>query len=561
MPITWKQFERIWYFLSLIMISGSLSFSKVGVSIGEMMLAGGWIVERFNALKYIEILKSKGVVMRCFMALPVALMLMFEGIWYGFRQFFMNKPAMLFSSIFLLHIVGLLFTTDFDYASKDLRTKLPLFLLPLFISTSEGIGNKAFYRLMLFFVLTVLARSLFNTWLIETNRFIDIRDVSRNVSHIIFSLFLTLGIFSLIYLAMKKRYFLSWQRGVFLAVVCWFCFYIIRSQSFTGFSITLITAMILIPVIVFTTRKRWLQVALVLGILATTFTIMISLKSIVNDYYQIHYVDFTRLEKYTSRGNPYTHNIHSAQTENGNYLWIYIQWDELRESWGKRSKIPFDSLNKKNETIAYTVIRYLTSKGCRKDADAVEKLKPEEVDAIEKGVANVIFLKELSVRGRIYEFLWGYDNYRQTGNPTGSTVMQRLEFWKASVGIICDNWLTGVGTGDMNEAFQMQYEKMKSKLAPDQRWRSHNQFLSIMVGFGIFGLLWFIAAIFYPPFLSRRQGDFFIIVLIIIAVLSMMTEDTIETQTGVTFFAFFYSFFLFARKEKDSLLIKNQSDG
>ena len=132
-------------------------------------------------------------------------------------------------------------------------------------------------------------------------------------------------------------------------------------------------------------------------------------------------------------------------------------------------------------------------------------------------------------------------------------VWQRLEFWRASWGIIKDNMLTGVGTGDMNEAFQQQYDKMKSRLSPDQRWRSHNQFLSIFVGFGIFGLLWFLFAILYPPVALGKFKDFFFLVFFIIAMLSMIPEDTIESQLGVTFFAFFYSFFLFARKEEDKI--------
>jgi O-antigen ligase len=129
--------------------------------------------------------------------------------------------------------------------------------------------------------------------------------------------------------------------------------------------------------------------------------------------------------------------------------------------------------------------------------------------------------------------------------------MQRFEFWKASICIIHDNWLTGVGTGDMNEAFQQQYVKSGTKLAPDQRWRSHNQFLSIFIGFGIFGLLWFLFSIFYPPVLLGKFNDYFFLIFIIIAMLSMIPEDTIESQAGVTFFAFFYSFLIFGRKEDD----------
>ena len=177
------------------------------------------------------------------------------------------------------------------------------------------------------------------------------------------------------------------------------------------------------------------------------------------------------------------------------------------------------------------------------------------MEAIENGIGNVIFMNEFSFRGRIYEFLWGYDEYKKTGNPTGSTIMQRIEFWKASIGIIKEYWLTGVGTGDMNEAFQEQYEKMHSKLAPDQRWRSHNQFLSVFVGFGILGLIWFLFAILYPPIVTGKFNDYFFLIFFIIAMLSMIPEDTIESQAGVTFFAFFYSFLLFGRKEEDSYQI------
>jgi hypothetical protein len=556
MPKTWKEIQRYWYIFALIVTVGSLPFSKFGISFGQFMLAGGWIVERFNARKLLTYLAGRSFWQVILLIFPYSVYLLFEGIITGFRQFFRNRPALLFSSIILLHLLGLFFTTDFDYALKDIRTKLPFLLFPLFLSTSEAFDRKAFYRFMLFFVLVVLVRSGYNGWMILTQNFVDIRDVSHNISHIIFSLLLSLSIFTLVYLSLNKNYFRPWMRVLGFLVTLWFFGYLLISQSFTGYAITLITALILTPVLIFKTRNRLLKAGLILCILLVTGLIFLTLKSIIHDYYHVNPVDFTKLEKVSSRGNPYIHSIKEPQTENGNYLWIYIQWDEMRSAWNKRSKIPFDSLNMKKGPVAHTVIRFLTSKGWRKDADAIEKLTDQELLAIEKGVANQEFLKELSIRGRIYEFLWGFDNYMETGNPTGSTLMQRLEFWKASIGIIRGNWLTGVGTGDMNLIFKSQYEKMHSKLSPDQRWRSHNQFLSVFIGFGIIGLLWFLVAVFYPPFMLRRQDDFFMFVFLIIAVLSMLTEDTIESQTGVTFFVLFYSFFLFARREKDPIFSK-----
>jgi len=551
MPVTWKQFERYWYILSLMVIVAGLPFSKLLLSIGQFMMAGGWVVGQSDYRTWLARMREGPAGRAVLLAVPVGVWVMFSGIAKGFRQFFSNRAALLFTSIMLMHLAGLLWTTDFNYAMKDLRTKLPLFLLPLFLSTSGAFGKKAFYRFILLFVLAVLVRSLFNAWMIAVHHYIDIRDVSHNISHIIFSLMLSLSIYALVYFLLKRNFCLLWQKGIMLIILAWLLAYIIISQSFTGLSITLAILIFLVPVLIFKSRNRWLKTGLGLGILVFNVTVFLFLRSVVGDYYQVNPIDLTRLEKTTSRGNPYINSAFATETENGNYLWIYIQWDELRGAWNKRSRIPFDSLNLKSGPVAYTVIRYLTSKGWRKDADAVEKLSPEEITAIEKGIANQIFLKKFGIRGRIYEFLWGFDNYRSTGNPTGSTLMQRLEFWKASLGIIRENWLTGVGTGDMNLAFDAQYEKMHTKLAPDQRWRSHNQFLSIFIGFGIFGLLWFLAAILYPPVMLRRFDDYFFFVFLIIFFLSMLMEDTIESQTGVTFAALFYSFFLFARKEKD----------
>lgn len=545
-PFTWKQFERFWYLLSLSVIIVFLPFSKYLLSIGQMMMAGGWIVERFDARTFRATMAPLTPGWRILRFFPVTITLGLRGIAGGFRDFFRHKPALLFSSVFLMHLIGLLYTTDFDYAFKDLRTKLPILLLPLFFSTSRAIGRKTLYRFLMLTVAAVTVRTIYNTWMIASHNYIDIRDVSHNVSHIILGLLIALCLFSLGYFLFRVKQFPLPGRAVAGLFMIWLFAYLFISKSFTGIAVTALTLLILILILVITSRDLRIRVGGLTAFVLLTAGLLFSLFKVAGDYYRVNPVDLTRLDSVTSRGNRYIHNPASPQTENGNYLWIYVQWDEMRSEWNQRSRLNFDSLDMKNQVVAHTVVRFLTSKGWRKDGDAVKKLTDQEVTAIEKGIANYIFLEQFSIRGRIYEFLAGYEKYRTTGDPTGSTVMQRVEFWKASAGIIRDHWLTGVGTGDMNIAFRDQYEKMHTRLAPDQRWRSHNQYLSIWVGFGLPGLIWFLAAIFLPPVMMKRQRDFFIRITLIILALSMVTADTIETQTGVTFFTLFYSLFLFA---------------
>jgi hypothetical protein len=53
-------------------------------------------------------------------------------------------------------------------------------------------------------------------------------------------------------------------------------------------------------------------------------------------------------------------------------------------------------------------------------------------------------------------------------------------------------------------------------------------------------------------FICKKTVDYLYITFFLIAVVSFLTEDTLETQAGVTFFAFFNSFFLFVFKKEEA---------
>jgi hypothetical protein len=551
--IYYKQFIRACYVFGLAVLIIFLPHSKIMISIVQFWLAGTFAMERFNTKRWFDFFKNNSIWRWLAGVLPFSIYLLFNSILKGFKAFINNRPALIFSSIILLHLFGLIFTTDFDYAFKDLRTKLPLLLLPLFISTSSTFNKRYFYGFMLLFVASVLVRTLINSGNLFGGHFVDIRDISKSISHVVLALHVSLAVFALGFFIAKRRTFSIGLKILFAVVAVWMLAYLVLSQSATGIVITSLTLLILVIVILVRSKKFWLKLGLFSFLIISIGFTGFLISRTVKDYYRVNPVNFSKLDKVSILGHPYFNDTLSRQMENGYYQYIYIQVDELKEAWNKRSSIPYEGKDKKNQLIANTLVRFLTSKGLRKDANGMRQLSDKDIRAVEKGIANVVFTWNFSIRGQIYQLLWGFDEYRKSGDPTGSSLMQRLEFWKASGGIIKEHFLTGVGTGDMNEAFQQQYDKMKSKLAPDQRWRSHNQFLSILVGFGIFGFIWFLFALFYPPLALGKFKDYFFLVFFIIAMLSMIPEDTIESQMGVTFFAFFYAFFLFARKEPDKI--------
>ena len=145
---------------------------------------------------------------------------------------------------------------------------------------------------------------------------------------------------------------------------------------------------------------------------------------------------------------------------------------------------------------------------------------------------------------RIYSLMWEMNDYYHTGNVYGYSVPQRIELWKNSVFLIKKQPFFGVGTGDVKDAFKQELQLNNSSLC-EKGMRSHNQYFTFSIAFGIVGLLLILFSIFYPPFVLKKFRNPLFLVFFCIIIFSMLSEDSLEPQDGVTFFAFFYSLVLF----------------
>ncbi|NNM15185.1 MAG: O-antigen ligase family protein, partial [Bacteroidia bacterium] len=121
---------------------------------------------------------------------------------------------------------------------------------------------------------------------------------------------------------------------------------------------------------------------------------------------------------------------------------------------------------------------------------------------------------------------------------------------KTALHIIKEKPLFGIGTGNIVKAYEKAYVETNSKLEKRFQRRTHNQYLSFMICFGIIGLLYFIFTLVYPIVYFPNEFKSLYIVFILIIALSMLTEDTLETQVGVTLYAFFNTLFLFLAPTK-----------
>jgi hypothetical protein len=504
------------YFFGLSVVAIGLPVSEFLMSVGQLILAGNFFLEGHIVEKA--------------------------------KRFWNNKTAVLLSSVLLMHLLGLLYTSDVEYGLKDIRIKAPLLILPVIIGCAEPLSKQLFNWLMAIFVATVVVSTFISMGVyhgvIHTKLPItDIRDISIFISHIRFSLLICFSVFITAWYIFYETSIT--QKFLLTAVVVWLMIFLTILDSLTGIVVLIIVAVVIMLYNSFASPKKILRIAAVSGVVIMTIGVIIYIRPLILLGSVTHPIDFSKMELITTHGNPYVHDTTVKQTENGYPVWTYVCWNELRQVWNKRSTIEFYGKNSKGDEVRYTLVRYLTSKGLRKDSVGVASLSDEEIKLISDGIANVNYLGRSGVTIRVMETLWEFQDYKIGGDINGHSAVQRLEFWKAGWQIFKKHPLIGVGTGDIKNAYVEQYAEMNSPLDSSHRLRSHNQFVSIAVAFGILGLIWFLIALAFPFLRYKMWNNYFYFTFFLIAVLSFLNEDTLETQPGVTFFAFFNALFLF----------------
>lgn len=522
------------YLLGLLMVAVGLTLSPFLMGMSQFWLVLVWLVD--------------GIVTRDFKQ--------------KLSRFWHNKAAVLLVAFYLMHVVGLLWTSDFEYAMKDLRVKLPILVMPFVLSSLEPLDRKRFDLVMLVYVLSVFIATQFSFFRYVRHDYEDVREISRFISHIRFCLNIVFSMAVIGYYLYKRR--ISKGEGVpsfglkvvidqFLMwlLLFWFAYVIFIFESLSGYVIlaAVVLASLLFAFLRWKKGRGW-RVALGISALMVIAAIVVAVWVVVKPMVEVKPVDLSTLEKTTAQGNPYWHDTIHNPVEDGKYVGLYYNRNELREAWSQRSELPFDGATADGENLEATLARYLTSKDLRKDAEGVMALTDEDVKNIEQGVANYNNWKHPGLRARLSSTLFEYNLYRRYNNPNGGSLSQRIEYTRASFHIIKQHPWFGVGTGDVPQAFAESYDEIHSPLKDEFRFRAHNQYLAIAVAFGLVGLAFFLFVLLYPWFASKRNHTYLYMMFLCVMLLSMFPEDTLETQAGATLFAFFMALLLFAKPQR-----------
>lgn len=515
---------RNFYILGLLTIAASLPLSAFFTSIGQWFILIAWIADK----NFVQKVKSIRI----------------------------NKALLFFLSFYLLHIVSLLWTSNYQYGLHDIKIKLPLLILPLIISTSKPLNKKEILSIFWVYCLAVLTVSMIGFYSIffkQGGLTADFRAVSPFISHIRFALMINIAIIILLYIAFENQNASLKIKILNVIIVLYLMLFLILMRSLTGIVVFMaMGTLVLLYKInqVKLTFKRRLLNGLFIAI-AIVFALYIT--GVYAKFNHKANENLQALQATTVNGNKYKHDTISTYRENGYLIYINICDKELETEWNKRSNKKYHSISSNGYSVNWTLIRYMSSLGLTKDSLGMSKLDKNDINAVEEGIANHIYLNRISLYPRLYELFWEFDYYKRGGNPSGHSVIQRFYYFTAGWNIFLENPIVGVGVGDVEDGYQAYYNKTDSLLTNPWRLRAHNQYLTILLSFGVIGFIIFLGSQIYPVLLSKKNKTLFILFtpLFITLLLSMLNEDTLETQAGVSFYAFFYSLFVWGINKKN----------
>jgi hypothetical protein len=512
-----KDFHHYTYVIGIASLGACLSLSVYVISVSVFLLVANWLVEGN--------LKSK------------------------FLQVYCRKSLLLLTSIFLLYLLGMAWTENVLEGAKRILSLMPFMAMTVILGTTAPVSRKE-----LKFILLVFITSTFVSCILGVGKYFgwfgpafnDIREISIFIYIGYLALMANFAILILLYFIFFD-YFSKTTGEIVLYVIliAFFVFFIFFLRSVMGIVIFFVVIpaflIILIPKVQSRLLRKILNFIPIMLVLSAVFLLSIS----VARYYQVHEEELAELQPLTVNGNEYCHNKDMKQIENGHYVWIYVCQEEMRQEWNSISRFDYDGLDQKGQHIKYTLIRYLTSKGLRKDSSGIHQLNSKDIDLIENGYANYIFSNKFGLYQRIYQIIWEIDNYHNTGEVFSHSVAQRIAFTKQVTKIFRNHLLLGVGTGDVRES--MIRQSKQDNLQFQEAWigQPHNQYLNFLATFGLIGFCWIFFAMIYPLFLEKKQNILLFIMFLVLYMISMLSFDMFDAHVGVSFFAFFYSLFLY----------------
>lgn len=439
-------------------------------------------------------------------------------------------------ALYAVYLLAMLYTTNIEKGLSILRIKLPLLVAPLVMLAFHEQYKKHFILLARLFTLSLFVHALAGIIDFEFLRPYQTKMPAFFVSYIRLSLMMVLAFFLAVYFAALKRQNLI-SSLLWLLVSVALLYNILYLKSLTAYMALVLSVPVYILGLLEGRGKK-----VFLATLAFLVVMVVAYIAHIAYLFVMPLQEWNpKTDSLTPRGNVYTHST-VQEIENGYYVGLYLCEPEMKESWNKISSLKYDSTDQNGNHIKYTLHRYLTYLHLAKNSNGVNALQSEQINHIESGYANPLQAQKRSIEAKIYTLMWELHAYSKGAKATGRSNALRLEYWKTSWRIIQKNPMFGVGTGDIQKAFEDEYAAQKTYLPPNMQLQSHNQWLSVAVSAGIPGVLALLL-----PFLMVAKMNYtdlkpLLFVITCILFISLLTEDMLNNQIGVSMYSIWLSY-------------------
>jgi len=453
-----------------------------------------------------------GMSVAMFFLLFVAVVSAIEKKKFVFLPILKNPIYLSFLVVWFLILLGVFRGGENNLIWKEIKTLLPLVLAPLFLQNLNPISqSEESFIWKVFFSAVGISALICVVYATVKYPLPEPRSASLFISHIRFSLMAVLALIG----AWGLPHVVSLPFKIALSVVVLLFFFFVGTLTGWGFLIVLV-------VLLFASKSRRNKLIVVGTSLALTSILLFFLSQFAES--------------------------NSFQTENGNRIFVNIAPIELDSAWVARTNRPLLQKDARGQLVQTTLIRYLASKGFTKDAVGVQQLSDTDISNILAGNTNCNEPHWNALEKRWHQIVFEYQTFQSGENPSGHSIFQRLEYYKGAKFIVERNFLFGVGQGNVKSAYSEAYKQTSPNLDEKVQHAVHNQFLSYWIAAGLAAIISFLL---YFYFMWKQAGNSEIaLAFVMLAFLSCLTEDTLTTQPGVAFFAFFSTFFFFLpRKE------------
>jgi O-antigen ligase len=152
--------------------------------------------------------------------------------------------------------------------------------------------------------------------------------------------------------------------------------------------------------------------------------------------------------------------------------------------------------------------------------------------------------------------IYGFNNFKHryvtelekdlSKETTTEITDTRLARWNLALGIAAGSPVIGYGSGSEKTVLKEGYFRNKYFHSYMSDLNAHNQFISMLIKFGISGLLVFLTTLCYGFRKSIKEKDLLLFAFLFVIVIVCFSENIIDRDKGIYFYSIFYSLLIFS---------------